>query len=226
MKIIDLSFPYQQGFAVVPNHPSVTLTPIDTHEKDGKSNTLFSISIHSGTHIDCPYHFFPDGISIDEVPLERFIRPGINLGLVHLGSPNTPISSDDLEKAAERYEDQLDGAIVLLHTGWSQKMYHLPNYYGDNPYLTLDSCEWLVKHKVNLVGLDMPPGPKAGRGFKGKGCSSDIHRALLGGNVLIGENLINLDQLPASGFRVSALPIKIYKGDGAPARIIALFNEE
>ena len=35
--------------------------------------TAFSMCAHNGTHIDAPFHFLPDGITIDEMPLEAYI---------------------------------------------------------------------------------------------------------------------------------------------------------
>jgi kynurenine formamidase len=42
-------------------------------------------------------------------------------------------------------------------------------------------------------------------------------------NVPAFENVANLDQLPAKGFSVIALPMKIKGGSGGPLRIIAIF---
>lgn len=223
MKIIDLSFHFKQGFSVVPGHPEVSMKPITTHKDDGKSNTYFCTSTHAGTHIDPPYHFLPDHLTIDDLPLERFFRRGIKLDLSHLGEPGSEITSNELEKASQIVKEPFKGKIVLLHTGWSKKMYHLSSYYGDNPHLTLDGCDWLVHHKVNIVGLDTPPPQKkVGQEHSWKKTSADIHLSLLKGDVLIAENLVNLDLLPISGFHIAAFPIKLYRGDGAPARVVAI----
>jgi len=43
----------------------------------GDTNNSSSIhtSVHAGTHVDAPFHFLPDGITIEALPLETFIGP-------------------------------------------------------------------------------------------------------------------------------------------------------
>jgi kynurenine formamidase len=55
------------------------------------------------------------------------------------------------------------------------------------------------------------------------GQSTDFrtHVILYERNILGFENLANLEQLPPTGARIYALPMKIRGGSGAPCRIIA-----
>ena len=47
------------------------------------------------------------------------------------------------------------------------------------------------------------------------------HQVLMGANIPAFENVANLDQLPATGVFIVALPMKIKNGSGGPLRIIA-----
>ncbi|MFP6641116.1 MAG: hypothetical protein VCC04_12795 [Myxococcota bacterium] len=55
------------------------------------------------------------------------------------------------------------------------------------------------------------------------GTSTDFaaHRVLAAHQVPVLENVASLDRLPARGFEVIALPMKIRGGSGAPVRILA-----
>lgn len=205
----------------VPGHKRVEIAPIDTHEKDGKSNTWLAFSIHSaGTHIDAPYHFLPERRTIDEMPLDLFMGPGVKIDLTDKCKPLSAITAEDLSRKSKGLEELLPGSIVFLATGWSDAMYWEADYYFKNPHLTRESALWLVEKKVKMVGLDAPPGRRENppQGMD----SATVHRTFLSNDVMIAENLMNLITLPASGFQVIALPCKVHRGDGAPARVIAI----
>jgi len=48
-----------------------------------------------------------------------------------------------------------------------------------------------------------------------------VHRTLTGGNRYGVECLANLEKLPAKGFTVTVLPLKIGGGSGGPCRVVA-----
>ena len=52
-----------------------------------------------------------------------------------------------------------------------------------------------------------------------------MHRMLMEQNIPVFENVANLDQVPAKGATVYALPMKIGQGTGAPLRIIATWDD-
>jgi kynurenine formamidase len=47
----------------------------------------------------------------------------------------------------------------------------------------------------------------------------------MGQNIPAFENVANLDEVPATGAHVIAMPMKIKGGSGAPLRIIALIPD-
>jgi len=74
------------------------------------------------------------------------------------------------------------------------------------------------KRNINAIGIDTPSIDY------GKSEFFKSHVILLSENIPVFENLTNLDQLPASGFEIIALPMKIKGGSGAPLRIVAILN--
>jgi len=87
------------------------------------------------------------------------------------------------------------------------------------PGLSAEAATWLVENRqIKAVGIDT-----ASIDF-GKSTGFAAHVALMTHNVPAFENLANLQQLPATGIYVVALPIKIRGGSGGPLRIIAKVN--
>lgn len=88
------------------------------------------------------------------------------------------------------------------------------------PGLSAEAATWLIENRrINAVVIDT-----ASIDF-GKSRVFAAHVALMTHNVPVFENLANLQQLPATGIHVVALPIKIRGGSGGPLRIIATMND-
>jgi kynurenine formamidase len=218
MRIVDLSRPLGGSHtALVPGHPAVEYHEFHSHAVHGRTNATLSFSVHTATHIDPPYHFVADGLTIDQVPLERLMAPGYVFDLRDKAQAGQPIWPDDLPSVPDGF---LAGRIVILRTGWGEKAFHRSDYYTSGPYLSVELAQWLVDQGVVAVGLENPPDyfepgalPHPGDG--------PVHRTLLGHQVCLIENLANLDQLSVFDPWVVALPLKIYRGCGGPARVVA-----
>jgi kynurenine formamidase len=191
----------------------------------------FSAAEHGGTHVDAPIHFAAHRWTADAIPLDRMIGPGILVDASRnaAGARDYLVSVADLE-AWERANGPIpDGAIVLLRTGHAAYWPDPERYLGTAqrgakavaklhfPGLDPEAARWLVRERrIHAIGLDTPSidaGP-----------SKDFlaHRVLLDANIPVFENVAALDQLPASGFTVIALPMKIGGGSGGPLRIVAV----
>jgi kynurenine formamidase len=197
--------------------------PVNTHDRHGRSNTRITLLTHSGTHVDCPYHYFAEGTTIDHVPLERCAGPGVRVDLRDVAQAHLPITPD-LVAARLPPGVPLRDVILIFHTGWLERTGGDARYFLENPHLTPELAHWLVLQRVKAIAVDTqvehapaarPPDPT----------DSPVHRILLGAGILIIEHLINLDQLPASGFDLLAFPIKLQGADGAPARVVAILEE-
>ena len=87
------------------------------------------------------------------------------------------------------------------------------------PGLHPDAATWLAEtRKVKAVGLDT-----ASIDF-GQSTLFESHRILYARNIPAFENLTALDQLPARGATVYALPMKIKGGSGSPLRAVAVIE--
>ena len=210
-RLLDLTMPFSEKTIPVPGHPCPRLEPLTTLERDGVRNTTMTISIHTGTHIDAPSHFIKDGASIDEIPIDRFRRPGLCLDLRSMAEAGFPITLGNL-KSAGFEPSETEGSILMLATGWSDQAWRSERLYESNPFLAEDAAEAIAGASPSALGLDFAvddtkPWPN--------------HTILLGAGVLLIENLMRLPELPASGFEVTAFPLRLVGQNGGPTRVVA-----
>ena len=221
MRIIDLSKTIAgEDHRHIPfeGHPiSTDYRLVNSHEKDGRTNATLMFNIHEGTHIDPPYHFIEDGLTIDEIPIESFFAPA-NIVRIHNAPAGEPISLQQVFDNSD-LPAELAGRILIVDSAWDSRA-SKDEYYTRAPYLSQELADWLVEKGVRAVGLTNPPD-KVEPPHKG---DAPIHRTLLGNGVLIIENLANLDAITATNFYIAAFPLKIYRGCGGPARVVALLD--
>ena len=109
------------------------------------------------------------------------------------------------------------GKAVLVHTGWDRH-WRTDQYFEGHPFLTADAATFLRDAGATLVGIDSLNIDDATDGTR------PVHTTLLGAGVPIVEHLCNLESVPVSGFRFSAVPPKV-RGIGTfPVRAFAAFD--
>jgi arylformamidase len=103
---------------------------------------------------------------------------------------------------------------VLVNVGWSRH-WATEQYFEGHMYLTRDAAEYLRDAGAALVGIDSYNIDDTTDGAR------PVHTILLGAGIPIVEHMCNLEQLPASGFSFTAVPVKV-KGMGTfPVRAFA-----
>lgn len=208
---IDLTVPWGPEIQPLEGHPRVSFEPITTHDREHRSNTRVTFSIHTGTHIDSPYHFYADAAGIDEMPLEIFIGPARVVDLTDVAKPAQAISLEDLQ-AVSGDSNKLRHKRVLLRTDWATQHWNQPDLYTHNPFLSKEAAQWLSDLEIRALGLDFAvdqafPYPN--------------HYVFLGNSIVLMENLVHLGDIPDVEFTLLALPLKVAHGDGGPARVVA-----
>lgn len=215
--IIDLTMTLREGIMTFPVHwhPVVEITQLGRFEVEGRETRKIVLGTHTGTHVDAPRHFVPKGTTIENTDLDIYYGPARVLDFTHLPD-KTEITREML---VEHIGRDFPSRIVFRYD-WERRLDSL-KYYTDHPYLSEEACEWIVENGIRLVGFDapMPDDPRNGRGSDR---DSPNHTILLGAGVAILEYLVNLSQIPTKDFILSALPLKIEEGDGAPVRAIAI----
>ena len=214
-RIIDLTHPIEHGSLGYPGDPAAEIAPLGSISSVGYNTTRISLSSHHGTHLDAPFHFFDEGKTLDQLPLEWFYGPArvVDLAPSTALEPGTEITRAMLEPFAEAFQP---GARVLLRTGWDQR-FGTPEFYEEHPSLALDAARWIASRRIRLLGVDMP-SPSLD--------PIQVHRVFLaeGSEIVLVEALANLHMLPGQVI-FCAFPLKIIGGDGSPVRAVAIVED-
>ena len=197
------------------------------------SSFKYGAEEHGGTHFDAPIHFAEEGKTVEQVPVEQLHGPGIVVDVTKQAAGNRDylITIQDLENWETTNGKIPASAIVLLRTGfgayWNDHLKYTSTLKSGKegvaelhfPGLSPEAAQWLADNrKINALGLDTPSIDV------GQSQDFQTHRILCAAGITAYENLAHLDQLPASGFYVVALPMKIKGGSGAPLRIVAVIE--
>ena len=198
--IYDITLPLDAGTAEWPGDTRFQLARVARLEEGHSVNLSgLTVSPHTGSHVDAPFHFLPDGATIDALPLEVFIGPA---RVVEVPG-RAVITVADLEAC-----DFADTPRLLLKTsGWPD-----PAKFPESiPVLAPEVPAWLGARGVRLLGVDLPSVDQ----IDSKTLS--IHKALAAAGIHILESL-TLAAVPAGRYELIALPLKITGADAAPVR--------
>jgi arylformamidase len=212
---VDLTQPFHEDVPHSPAQPPPSFETLADVRDGGVNVQRYHATTHVGTHVDAPRHVVPEGATIDDLALDRFVGEGVVLDVPQATTEELAVA--DVEVATGT-EEVRPGDIVLFHTGWGGN--YLSSEYRPYPWLSTEVAEWLVAREARLVGVDTP-SPDRPRAFRPDGWTAyPVHRTLLENGVLIAENLA-LDGVAGERIELYGFPVKIRNGDGAPARFVA-----
>ncbi len=182
----------------------------DEKIEDGANANVsnLSISVHTGTHVDAPYHFLPEGGPVDQLPLEVLIGP---VQVVEL-----PESVDFIDEKILLKTEINPGTIrVLFKTRNSRYwMMDINEFQTGFVGITEDGARYLVEKGIKLVGIDyLSISP-----YK---MSRPTHEVLLKAMMVVIEGL-DLSKVDAGQYELYCLPLKLFNTDGAPARAVLI----
>ncbi|MEV4636656.1 cyclase family protein [Actinoplanes sp. NPDC049548] len=198
------------------------------------NNDTFTLTAHTGTHVDAPAHYgsrasYRDGgpRTVDELPLEWFHRPAFVLDVS--SAPTGTVGAEDLAKELARigYEPEPED-IALLHTGAAQRV-GTPQYFTDFVGLDASGVHFLLDLGVRVIGtdafsLDAPFTYIIDR-FRATGDRGVLWPAHFAGRdreYCQIERLARLDTLPPFGFTLSCFPVKLARSGAGWARAVAI----
>ncbi|MEM0914751.1 MAG: cyclase family protein [Planctomycetota bacterium] len=182
-------------------------------DTDGWNATTLSLYSHSGTHMDAPRHFLPDGRTLDGQDLAVCVGPARVIDVTPT-EPKQLLTVEHLGVHAEQIEQ---GDRLLFRTDWHLR-HGTPAYRDELPRISLDLARWLVERRVALIGVEPPSVADVNNMAE----LTEVHQTLFRGDVLIVEGLAYLDRLTSPMVEFVALPLKIVGGDGSPVRAIAI----
>ena len=197
------------------------------------SSYAFASAEHGGTHLDAPSHFAEGRHTADQVPLSSLIAPASVVDVSAKATPDYQLSAADLQAWEAEHGRIPDGSVLLVRTGWAERWNDRTAYLGTSatgpaavpelhfPGIGPDAAQWLVDQRtIAAVGIDTPSIDY------GQSADFESHVILYAHNIVGFENVARLDELPATGAAVVALPMKIENGSGGPLRIVAYVPDE
>jgi arylformamidase len=206
MKIYDITVPITPQMPVWPGDSGVSRELVSKiSDGDNANVSHLSMGVHTGTHVDAPFHFIEGAPTLEKIPLETFIGRAIVI----------EIPDVDLITAAELRSAGIPPKTerLLIKTRNS-------NYWADDEKsfqpdfvaLSPDAADWAVSREIRLIGIDyLSIAP-----FK---ASRPTHQILLSAGVAILEG-IDLSEVVPGEYKLYCLPLKLDQADGAPARVI------
>jgi len=211
------------------------VTTEDLPDGLGWAVELISLTTHSGTHLDAPYHYHPTmdkgnpALTIDEIPLEWCFSDGVLFDFRHKGDGER-ITVEDLEKELKRIAYTIKPLdIVLIQTG-ADEAWGTQEYLVKGAGMDKESTLFLTEQGVKVTGIDAwswdRPLPFLAKEFQDTGNPQVIWEAHFAG-IELGychmEKMANLSAIGKShGFKVCCFPVKIKGASAGWVRPVAI----
>lgn len=212
MQIRDLCMSVDEETTVPPGLPEYRQGGVHrAEESDGYESDFITTTLHVGTHVDAPLHFDPEGRAIGDIGLEELVRPTKRADVRDVSGANEEISLADVKEGLQVPLEP--GDFLLVHTGWADENLDDPGFWRDGPYYSPEIGEFVVERGARGLITDT----RIDTGERGL----PNHYTLCENDKVIVENVVNLAGLPDE-FTTWVMPIKLARGEGAPARVFVL----
>ena len=204
-KFVDISKPLTETLSVWPGSQPFKIEKVKNYERDGVNESHFSMNIHTGTHIDAPYHFVRNGKKIHEIPLDQMIGRAFVIECMKCRAIDRHhLDSFKFPKGVSK---------LILKTPNSYRPDQCDQFFKDFAHITPDAAHWIVEKGFHLIGIDAP----SIQGFFDD--DNRTHEVLLENEVVILEGL-NLSTVSSGLYQLIALPLNLSNTEGAPVRAI------
>jgi arylformamidase len=209
MTIYDITLAISPDMPVWPGDPSVSLQRARKIEEGANANVShLSLSVHTGTHVDAPYHFLQGGNTVDQLALDVLIG---SAQVVELAE-----TVNEIDAALIRQAGVLPGTTRLIFKTRNSNYWarHEQSFQTDFVAINLDGAQALVQMGIKLVGIDYLSVAPYKR-------SRPTHEVLLSSGMIVVEGL-DLSLVPPGQYQLYCLPTRLAGADGAPARAILM----
>lgn len=211
MKIHDVTFTIEPGMTVWPGDDSVQLYRQQKIDDGANANVSFlGLSVHTGTHIDAPFHFLKEGSGVDQIPLDLLVGKAQVVQI----PPDAKMINTEVLKGIVFHPGVRK---ILFKTSMSKRQVNLMQaFHTDFVAVAADAAQALVDMGINVIGIDyLSIAP-----YKN---SRPTHEILLKAHTLVIEGL-NLADVDEGLYTLYCLPLKLKGADGAPARVLLIQN--
>lgn len=240
--LIDVSHTIEHGMITYKGLPPPVIS--DYLSRDA-SRTLYNpgtefhigkleMVANTGTYLDSPFHRYADGKDLSELDL-RSLANLAGVVVRHVGAAERelerakfpslmtsassfPLAGDRRITSATLADLDVKGRAVLFYTGWDMRWRTEDYSNGNHPFLTMDAAEYLASAGAALVGIDSYNIDDTADGRR------PAHSILLAHGIPIVEHLCGLRDLPETGFRFFAVPVKVKQFGTFPVRAFAIVS--
>jgi arylformamidase len=204
MKLYDVTRTIEPELAVWPGDTSFSAEVIAAISRGASINlTTLTLSSHTGTHADAPFHFNNNDLTIDQVPLEAYVGPATLVTVERAEGPLTPADFPKLDW------DRLER--LLVHSTASDKPAdQFPTHFV---YPSPELADFMARHGLVLFGSDAPSMDDM------NSITLPGHKTLRRHGIAILEGLL-FTGTPDGEYELIALPLKLAGIDGSPVRAV------
>jgi kynurenine formamidase len=239
VRVVDLTQPLSEDTPVLQlpepfaNTPPLSRRTLSRYDEAGPAWAwdVLELGEHTGTHFDAPIHWISgrDGDDVASVPVDRLVAPAvvIDKSAEVANDPGYLLTVAEIEAFEAEHGQIPSGSWVLFRSGWDARAHDSAAFLNAGPDGPVtpgpdaDAARWLGTERgilgfgVETVGTDAgaaggfdPPFP--------------AHQFLMGNGRYGLTQLANLAQLPPTGAVIVVAPLKLVRGTGSPARVLAL----
>ena len=207
MEIIDITAAVHPGLVKWPDDTVPPSQEFVNHTDRGDPATVsqWTLSAHTGTHVDAPCHFVRGGATLDHIHLEVLVG---RAQVIEITNPESIT-------VAELRAHPIGSAERVLFKTRNSSLPVGSEFHEDFVYVEGEAAEYLVEQGVRLVGVDYLSVDKYGSE------SNPAHHTLLGRGVVIIEGLV-LSSVEPGAYTLVCLPLKVVGAEGAPVRAILI----
>ena len=211
---VDLSHTVEHGMITYKGLPAPVISDFMSREASRshyEPGTEFNIAkidmvANTGTYLDSPFHRYARGKDLAHLDLQSIANvEGIVVRCTDRAIGNQVLNGLDVQRKA-----------VLFHTGWDAHWRTETYWNGEHPFLTEAAATFLAKGGAAIVGIDSYNIDSITDGRR------PAHSILLGHDIPIVEHLCGLAELPDSGFKFFAVPVKVHEFGTFPVRAFAM----
>lgn len=228
-RAVDLTHVITEDFPTYFGTSNLEIETLFSFDPDGFQMYRWHLVEHTGTHMDAPFHFSPDGMSAEQIPLSMLIVPLVVVDIRKKAAenPDAQLTVDDLRKWEQRYGHIPKDACVAMNSGWAAKV-NTPEFRNADangvlhfPGFHIEAAQFLLEERqvngiaVDTLSLDYGPSPDFA-----------VHYLWLPSNRWGMEAVANLDAIPPRGTTLIVGGPKIIGATGGPSRLIAFVTGE
>jgi Predicted metal-dependent hydrolase len=225
--VVDLTHVLGTQFPLFPGAAPFRIQQAVSHDKDGYYGSILTYWEHSGTHMDAPVHFAPNGLFVDQLRIENLVVPAVVINMTEKvrRDPDAVVTPDDIRAWERRYGRIPDNAAVLMASGWGARAGSVEAFRNTDssgvmhfPGFGKEAIDFLLtERRIAGIGVDtlsLDHGPSK---------TFAVHYTLLPTNRWGLENLANLESIPPGGATLFVGAPKIASGSGGPTRVMAVW---